>query len=471
MTYMRIVRAGATAYDHEDGVVSHRILTCPPDECMPYNCRGHELHRKGIQGCGVDTETAPVGTTFTIEFVVMDHAVPPAVTRASRVIRVTSPCTPREVYCPDLPSEHACGSGACAGRASLVAVAPPAAQPPDLSFTTGVPTYLTASLDALNTTTALAPALAEKLNGEGVQEVVQVVVLCGDPLPIPLAACSAPAVAHACTVQAQQADGPVGAQGWEFSVTPLIDEACTSARMQAGECAACTAQAVRTGSCLPGSYAFLINARAPNGLLASSPVAAVVHVLATVATGAVVARVQISVQPGSEQPSEQAAEEVAAELAAAAGRVSEVHDMIEDSLVAALGQMAGSCAQELFGLAAGDLGVHVNGLEAAGEVPVQRTVSAGAAVLQVPSTPCVYVCMHDRIAVCMILLARAHPRPCLSHPREVHLLDCSVPVSSARKAVSCKHAQRRICGQVCAVCLRLDRVGRSPACMEPRRTS
>jgi hypothetical protein len=54
---------------------------------------------KGIQGCGIDTESAEPGTEYHLQFVVWDRNVPPMMATVERVIRVLSPCSPPEAYC------------------------------------------------------------------------------------------------------------------------------------------------------------------------------------------------------------------------------------------------------------------------------------------------------------------------------------------------------------------------------------
>ena len=122
--------AGATARDEEDGDLSERILSCPPMSCMNFGCPGHELSRKGLSGCGIDTVRAPVGTWFSLNFTVFDLHIPAATTNVQRIVLVVSPCSQEEVYCPELArpdhptGQHACGSSDCASRAAILALQP-----------------------------------------------------------------------------------------------------------------------------------------------------------------------------------------------------------------------------------------------------------------------------------------------------------------------------------------------------------
>jgi hypothetical protein len=141
------VPEGATAWDEDDGDVSKRILSCPPLSCMPFNCPGHELFRKGLSGCGIDTVNAPVGTVFGLKLAVSDLSVPPATFEVVRRIIVVSPCGQGQTYCPALAqpavvtSEFACGTTDCTSRASLLSLQPaePPPMPPDIEFSKTLP--------------------------------------------------------------------------------------------------------------------------------------------------------------------------------------------------------------------------------------------------------------------------------------------------------------------------------------------
>jgi hypothetical protein len=85
------VPEGMMAWDEEDGDTSKRILSCPPIFCISFNCPGHELFRKGLSGCGIDTLNAPVGTVFVLTFTVSDYSFPPATSEVLRRIIVVLP--------------------------------------------------------------------------------------------------------------------------------------------------------------------------------------------------------------------------------------------------------------------------------------------------------------------------------------------------------------------------------------------
>jgi hypothetical protein len=114
---------------------------------MVFNCPGHESHRKGLSGCGIDTVNAPVDTIFFLLFTVSDFSFPPATSTAQRIIKVVSPCEESEIYCPDLAKpahptgEHACGTTECVSRAAILALQPPEVTDlqPSVVFSSAVP--------------------------------------------------------------------------------------------------------------------------------------------------------------------------------------------------------------------------------------------------------------------------------------------------------------------------------------------
>jgi hypothetical protein len=74
------------------------VLACPPASCLPRGCPGHEFRKKGIQGCGIDT-SAPVGSVFSLTFVVLDRWLPPAMATTERVITIRGPCPAAAHFC------------------------------------------------------------------------------------------------------------------------------------------------------------------------------------------------------------------------------------------------------------------------------------------------------------------------------------------------------------------------------------
>lgn len=100
-TVGRLCEKGPVAFDEEDGLIAHRVLACPPPECLSFGCPGHELQTKGLAGCGVSTENAPIGTSFNISYTIFDSHRPAASASLLRTIIVMSPCASSETYCPD----------------------------------------------------------------------------------------------------------------------------------------------------------------------------------------------------------------------------------------------------------------------------------------------------------------------------------------------------------------------------------
>lgn len=341
--------AGATAFDPEDGDLTPRILTCPPDGCMPFNCPGHELLRKGIQGCGADTDTAAVGTLIKFDFVVMDLSVPPVVTRATRLVRVVSPCAASETYCPDLEPPHDCGSSACSTRATLLAAEPPPPEPPYLNFTAALPPALIgggAVARAPASHTDVPASLFDAVTQSGVTAIAHVAVRCGAAMPVPLALCAAPGDPDRCTVDALHAEATSATAGWVFSVSPVPDPSCTTERMQSGQCAACSPEAALIGGCLPGAYVFVFDAQAPNGMWSGDRLAVAVRVRAAVVTGEVGVRVAVrTTARNSSSAGDDAAADAWLEHALASGQsgLSEVALAAASGLAEALAHNDGEC--------------------------------------------------------------------------------------------------------------------------------
>ena len=128
----RLCESGPVAFDEEDGILSHRVLACPPAHCLLLGCPGHELRTKGLAGCGVDTEEAPIGTSFNVSFTVFDSSRPAASASIIRTVTVVYPCPTSEIYCPDRAVQ--CAETPCSLRDEAVE---PAAEyrPPELAVT------------------------------------------------------------------------------------------------------------------------------------------------------------------------------------------------------------------------------------------------------------------------------------------------------------------------------------------------
>ena len=100
---------GAIAHDDVDGNLTDSLLVCPPESCMPFGCAGHELWRKGVDSC-LNTST-PVGTVFSVDFVVFDtdgvHA------SATRTITIGEPCPEGQYWCPTNSPMGRCERASC----------------------------------------------------------------------------------------------------------------------------------------------------------------------------------------------------------------------------------------------------------------------------------------------------------------------------------------------------------------------
>ncbi|KAK3269638.1 hypothetical protein CYMTET_21928 [Cymbomonas tetramitiformis] len=106
---------GVEAEDPEDGNLAHKVLACPPADCLDTGCPGHELAVKGLAGC-LDTG-AEVGSFFKIAFHVYDSDVPPnAAAVVTRTITIEPPCTEDENYCVE---DGRCSAVACDHRAEV----------------------------------------------------------------------------------------------------------------------------------------------------------------------------------------------------------------------------------------------------------------------------------------------------------------------------------------------------------------
>jgi hypothetical protein len=65
-----VCEPGCNATGSSGADLRRSVLACPPAACMKDGCPGHEFESKGLTGC-VNT-SAPVGTTFNVQFVVFD---------------------------------------------------------------------------------------------------------------------------------------------------------------------------------------------------------------------------------------------------------------------------------------------------------------------------------------------------------------------------------------------------------------
>ncbi|KAK3280793.1 hypothetical protein CYMTET_11384 [Cymbomonas tetramitiformis] len=252
---------GVTAVSAATGAdLSMQVLSCPPAECLPFGCAGHEMWlQKGLSGC-FDT-AAEVGTVFQLKFTVFDDNMPPQNATVARLLTIVSPCAEGEELCED----DVCSASPCDVRASLTTEEDVAA--PDVSLL-GVPSssaaggdsdsafVLTASSGTIRTsrTTYGQPppgglllrcssmgelqAAAALNNGEGASDNVEL-------------NCSAAAW--------DEADGDVTGS---LEVEQVYDSPVCNGDEQGSDAqtcissGSCTVAALRAGECAPGVYEY-----------------------------------------------------------------------------------------------------------------------------------------------------------------------------------------------------------------------
>lgn len=262
--------AGAFAVSIDGSPSSAVVLACPPQDCLPLGCPGHEFVRKGLRGCDVTSMTSPIGTSFTVTFLAFDPAAPGRSVSATRTVTVVSPCLTGQLYCPDLPGEP-CGTSPCSVRSLLVGQGaiqglgtPDEAQPlPRVRFAAAI-------IPALTGVTAQPGKLWPQVS-------LDVTVPCGMPSPVPLQLCTAASAASSCGVVAEvlQAGTVVQPQApLQLYQTAgyAPEQACSAVSIAAGTCMLCSADAISRGLCMAGWHELTYTARSPGGKLSSAAV-------------------------------------------------------------------------------------------------------------------------------------------------------------------------------------------------------
>lgn len=253
-----LCESGPVAYDQEDGDITHRVLACPPTSCLARGCRGHELHTKGLAGCGVDTENAPVGAVFDITFTVFDMNRPAASASLFRLVTVISPCAQTQLYCPD--SAVKCADAPCDLR-DVMEESEETFSPPELVVDlSGVPA------DS-----------AQLLSGDGTRT-LSIWGLCGNSLPVDFThICSESGVAqkpsgvlwtsthcqavtdsnsNVCAVSIQQE----GSSGAVPTVAIIREEsACDEDSVSGCDTVHCSLAAIAGGRCSPSRQVFTLH--------------------------------------------------------------------------------------------------------------------------------------------------------------------------------------------------------------------
>jgi hypothetical protein len=286
-TSKHLCEAGPGAFDLEDGFITERVLACPPQERRAYGCPGHELHTKGLRGCGLDTVHAPVGTMYRLEFQVFDLHHPPASAVITREIAIVTPCAHQEVYCPGLSIE--CGSASCASRAQLEPKQEQKPAPPGIDVDLG---------RAPSNSTQLY-ATAGHVDDVEAARTLRLWSVCGTPLPLDFTSvCNALEVSASdapCSYGGRQCAVSVTTQHTGWSAKPLVTfqrERCDSASGTDTEaardalCTECSLRHLRDGKCPPSKQVFVLQGFAAdsNGGFAAG-------------TGGASLRVQVDVVP------------------------------------------------------------------------------------------------------------------------------------------------------------------------------
>ena len=185
----------------------------------------------GLAGCGVATETAAIGTQFTVEFLVFDRHVPAASASVTKTITVVSPCTDFQLFCPGLQPECAADLP-CALRSEPSEEQPLSrlAASPESAFPSGAVVF---SADANAAT---------------------VHTVCGYPPSVILDVCP----------QTATNDSSVELPACVFSAPDptqahtISSVACPFEDAVAGTCSVCPIEAARSGGCGAGSAEYSV---------------------------------------------------------------------------------------------------------------------------------------------------------------------------------------------------------------------
>ncbi|KAK3254009.1 hypothetical protein CYMTET_36763 [Cymbomonas tetramitiformis] len=253
---------GVTAVSAVSGAdLSMEVLSCPPADCLPFGCPGHEMRlQKGLTSC-FDT-SAEVGTVFELTFLVFDDNMPPRNATVARLLTIVSPCAEGEQLCED----DVCTTTPCDVRASLIEA--PDSAPPEVGL-------LTAS-SASTGDSGAPPEVSAASSGT----IRTLRTSYGEPAPGGLLLrCSSweelmtmvappngdPEVGHdgaeaTCLAAARdEVDGDVTSG---LNVEQVFDSPVCGSREEGGVVAgcisggSCPAEALREGQCAPGVYEY-----------------------------------------------------------------------------------------------------------------------------------------------------------------------------------------------------------------------
>jgi hypothetical protein len=211
------------------GADATAVLACPPASCLPFGCPGYEFDANGLRACGADTVSAPVGTTYTLRFVVLLRGDPVLSAVVTRTVTVVSPCAPPAMYCPALAPEQHCGSAPCAVRAAFAPAPAPAPEPP--LYHAHFPALVAASQ---------VTAAIDGGGGAG----LMMATPCGTPPPLPLTFCrnnlstaTATSAQAACGVYVMVPESDTSELALAVAAELEPPPTCTAERIDAGRCA------------------------------------------------------------------------------------------------------------------------------------------------------------------------------------------------------------------------------------------
>lgn len=217
-------------------------LACPWHDAGLTQCgacrgAGHRFIEKyDLQAlCGIDT-TAPVGTTYSLEFLVFDSALASA--SVYRTIVIVSPCLSTQYECPGLDGEGIfCSDVPCSATEAIRSA--------NVVNGTGIPTL-----------TLLLPL--SDLSTPGYDRTYDIPF--GTAQALSLAPCASSVSTQGCAATATASDGTDLTSLIQFSdVSP-----CKTYPSISSSCYTCLASAVQAGTCLPGVYDFQYSVTAPD---------------------------------------------------------------------------------------------------------------------------------------------------------------------------------------------------------------
>ena len=188
--------------------------------------------RAGLQGCGIQSQTALPGASFNLTFMVFDNSMPAASATFTKTISIISPCAPGKVFCRGMAP--LCGEGPCSLRQRADSAAP--AEP---EFAIDI---------------SQLPAGSARYTPDG----VEVMAVCGAPLPVVLPVC-------------RQADSALGCLARAAPRTAVLQQrvrACSLQDAESGNCTLCSAAALRRRMCSASEQHFAYENKAGSNLQA-----------------------------------------------------------------------------------------------------------------------------------------------------------------------------------------------------------